>query len=94
MHDRVYNPMRKRVIVLIAASSVAAGVYAASFAASRFTSTDDSSGLTHMLIAADGEVTINSISQDGAGRVVCIKAGGTLGTCMAINPGQATCTCG
>lgn len=45
------------------------------------------------IAGADGEVTIDSISADGVGKVVCIKADGSLGTCSDAPDGTGACTC-
>lgn len=41
-----------------------------------------------------GETNISGISGDGAGKAVCIKSDGNLGTCSDAVGGDGTCTCG
>ena len=41
-----------------------------------------------------GEVNITGISNDGIGKVVCIKSDGNLGTCSSVVSADGTCTCG
>jgi len=40
-----------------------------------------------------GDVNITSVSGDGSGKVVCIKADGNLGTCSDAPGAGGTCTC-
>jgi len=40
-----------------------------------------------------GEVYMSGISEDGTGKVVCIKSDKTQGTCAASSIGVSTCTC-
>ncbi len=45
------------------------------------------------VISAAGEVSMQAVSSDGTGKVVCIKSDGNLGTCGAGTIGTSTCTC-
>jgi hypothetical protein len=40
-----------------------------------------------------GEVMVRGISGDGAGKVVCVKSDGTLGTCSTAASGSGSCDC-
>jgi len=40
-----------------------------------------------------GEAKIGGVASDGAGKVVCVKGDGNLGTCFTMFPTSGTCTC-
>lgn len=44
-------------------------------------------------IDTSGEITLHSVSGDGSGKAICIKADGKLGTCSDAVGGSGTCTC-
>ena len=48
---------------------------------------------TPTLTTLPNEANIGGVSADGAGKAVCIKADGNLGTCSDAVGGAGTCTC-
>jgi len=40
-----------------------------------------------------GEVRFGGVAGDGAGKAVCVKSDGTLGTCSSVISGTGTCAC-
>ena len=46
-----------------------------------------------MTIDTSQEISMDGISSDGTGKVVCIKADGNLGTCTSTVGAGGTCTC-
>ncbi len=57
------------------------------------TSPGSSTPVQRMSIDKDGEVNMASVSGDGTGKAVCVKADGNLGTCTDAPNGSGVCTC-
>jgi len=54
----------------------------------------NNTGATNFNVTAVGEMNLRGISDDGSGKVVCIKANRDLGTCSSVVGITGTCTCG